>query len=115
MAHKENDKMKHEILKKEKIEKEFQNTHEKILETLKMRKKVEKDYGNTIKKQKEYWKSQLVSLDPLKDKNRYKYIKENIKREENLLTQIKEEVNRINKEIKMEKEHKKSEEENIEK
>lgn len=112
MSPDENDKIKHEM---EKIEKEFQNTHEKILETLKMRKKVEKDYGNTIKMQKEYWESQLKYVDPLKDKNRYKELKENIRREENLLKQIKEEVNRINKEIKMEKEHKQSEKEKFRK
>lgn len=112
MSPDENDKIKHEM---EKIEKEFKDTHDKILETLTERKKVEKDYGNTIKMQKEYWESQLKYVDPLKDKNRYKELKENIKREEDILKQIKEEVNRINKEIKMEKEHIQNEEENIEK
>lgn len=93
--------------KKEKIEKEIQDTRDKIFETLRNRKKFEKDYGKTIKKLKEYWESQLDNVDPKKDKNRYNEIKKNIEREKNVLKQIEEELNKINQEIKMEKEHKK--------
>ena len=109
----QDDKILNQMNKKEKIENEFQETHNKIIQTIKDRKRSEKEYLDIIKKQKKYWEGQLENTDPEKNKDRYNHLKENIKREENLIIQIKEELNRIDEQFKMEKEHQKIEEEHI--
>lgn len=104
-----------EILKqkaeKEEIRRKFQEIRSKIMETIKDRKQFEKDYLEIIKKQKRYWEDQLGNIDPEKDKNRYRELKENIRREKSLIIKIKEELNRIDEEFKMEMKHKQMEKE----
>ena len=97
--------------KNEEIENKLQDTRDKILKTVIDRKKSEKDYLETIKKQKKYWEDQLKRTDPKEDKKRYDRIIENIDREKSLIIQIKEELNRIDKEFKMEIEHMQKEKE----
>jgi len=93
--------------KKEEIDNEFKNTNKKIMETVKNRQKTEKSYLDIIKKQKKYWEDQLKKIDPEINKNRYNELNENIEREKRLIKQIKEELDRIDKEFKMVKEYQK--------
>jgi septal ring factor EnvC (AmiA/AmiB activator) len=91
----------------EKLKEEFANIRKDITRTVKERKKSEKDFLDVIKKQMEYWEDQLKNTDPQKDKERYNEIKGKIKSEKVLIKQIKDELDRIDQELKLEKEHKK--------
>jgi len=60
----ENEKIMDESKKKQDLEKRFQETHNRIIETLKERKQFEKEYMVVIKKQKKYWNDRLKETDP---------------------------------------------------
>lgn len=95
--------------KQEKLEKRLHKIRNEIVETYKRRRESEKDFLEVIKKQMEYWKDRLSETDPEKNKKRYNELKQKIKGEETLIKQIKEELGRIDQELKQEREHEEKE------
>ncbi len=107
----EHERITSESKKKADLEKEFQDTHKQILKTFKERRKFEIEYLAVIKKQKKYWNDRLKETNPQKDKKRYDELKDKIKNEEILIKQIKDEIEKIDKQVITEKEHKEREKE----
>ena len=91
--------------KQESLEERLEKTRKEIIETFKRRRESEKEFLEVIKKQNEYWKSRLKETDPKKDEKRYDELKEKIKNEKTLMGQIREELVRIDEELKQEREH----------
>lgn len=91
----------------EDLEEKYLDIHRSIIRTIKERKRVETEYLDVIKNQIKYWKSQLEVTDPSKDKERYDELKQIIERENGLIGQIKEELERIKGELKSEEEYQK--------
>lgn len=105
----EDERIMDEQKRKKEMEERFQDTHNKIIETFKDRKKFEKEYLDIIEKQKKYWNDRLKETDPQKNKERYDELKDKIKNEETLIKQIKDEVDRIDDALRLEKEHEEQE------
>lgn len=99
-------KINEEIDEQKKIRKQLDKTHNNIIKTIKDREKVEMEYLNAVNEQMKYWKDQINKIDAEKDKERYDELKKNIKMEEAHIKLIQEELDRINKEIKIEEENK---------
>ena len=110
MPRQEKERIDKQVSKQETLEERLGKTRRQIIKTFKDRRKSEKDFLEVIKKQKEYWKGQLKNTDPQEDKDRYDELNEKIKNEEKLIKQIKDEIDRIDNEIKQEKEHEWAEE-----
>ena len=83
---------------KQKME-EQNKSHVSLVRTIKDRKRVEMEYLDAVKKQMWYWKTQIDATDPEEDEDRYNELKENIKREEEHIEMVQNELNRINEEL----------------
>lgn len=101
MPQKDYKKIMEEKNKQRKAEEQLNETHIHIIRNIKDRKRVEIEYLDAIKRQMAYWKRQIDDADP-KDEERYNKIKKNIENEKEHMKQVQDELNRINKEIKME-------------
>ena len=108
MSLKDYKKIMEERKKHEKLEKQLNKTSINIVKTNKDRKRVEIEFLGAARKQMGYWKTQIENTDPEKDIERYNEIKKNIEMEKAHIKKIREEVDRITKEIKRKEEYKKS-------
>ena len=91
------------IMEESKRKMEEQNkSHVSLVRTIKDRKRVEMEYLDAVKKQMWYWKTQIDTTDPQKDKERYNELKKNIESEKAHMEQVLDELNRINEELKLE-------------
>ena len=110
MPRREDERINKQTREYKTLEERLEKTRNEIIETFKKRRESEKDFLDVVKKQKEYWIGQLGVTDPKKNKKRYDELKEKIKNEETLIKQIKEELIRIEEELKQERKHKEAEE-----
>lgn len=90
----------------EKREGKFHKTRASMIRAIKDRKRVEMEYLDAVKKQIWYWKTQIGSIDPEKDEERYNEIKKNIESEKAHIEQVEDELNRINEELEAEMKNK---------